>query len=212
MKRKSKWLQIVIIIILIEILLGGAIYACKKLFIKPNNNISIEDKTVQELYEKIAHEDLDILDVMSQEAMLYYSYWNVEDPQTINCEVVQLEEDTKDYKCEGIVPFVKSSDIEEAMKDIYGPSVTVSLVSFPIDDAHYGYYDKENDGIVVFERESDKAPINLKLVDATKNDELVKLKVQVLDGVYGSVEATYQYTFEKAGKNYYLVQKEKVKE
>ncbi len=38
------------------------------------SDLSLKDKTVITLYKKIAHEDLEILDVMENKAMLYYAY------------------------------------------------------------------------------------------------------------------------------------------
>ena len=54
-------------------------------------------------------------------------------------------------------------------------------------------------------------PINIKLKSARKEDNKIILTTEVLDGIYGTVKNTYQYTFEKSGKDYYLTKKEKVR-
>ena len=63
----------------------------------------IKDKQVQQLYKKIAHEDIEIIDIMEDEAKLYYGYHNIEQEQTINCDVVNITGNTKDYQCNKIV-------------------------------------------------------------------------------------------------------------
>ncbi len=210
--KKNTLIKVVVTIIVLEILVGGVFFAYKKLKQKNDNSVSTKNKTVQELYKKIAHEDLDIPDVMSNEAMLYYAYWNLDNKETISCDVVKIDEDTKDYECEGIVPFAKTSDLKKVVKSLYGKDVSVEVKSFPIDDAHYGYFDKENKGVVVYERKTNTAPINIKLKKAEKEDEEIELTTQVLDGIYGKVLHTYRYTFLKDGKEYYLKKKEKVTE
>ena len=72
------------------------------------------------LYEKIAYNDIDSLDVMSPTIMLYYGYKNAEIKESINCDVVNIADDTTGYSCNGIVDFISSSDLEKSVKDIYG--------------------------------------------------------------------------------------------
>ena len=204
--KQKKWIKFVAIIIVLELVIGAILFAYKKLWKKEENYISLKNKTVQTLYKKIAHEDIEILDVMENDAMLYYAYWNLNNQETINCDVVKItEEKAKDYKCDGIVPFAKTSSLEKEVKSLYGKDVKVEVKSFEIDEGHFGFYDKENKGIVVYERKTNTSPINIKL-------KKMELTTQVLDGIYGKVLHTYLYTFEKDGKNYYLKQKEKVTE
>ena len=210
--KRNTLIKIVGTIIVLELLIGGVFFAYKKLKQKDDNSISTKNKTVQELYKKIAHEDLDIPDVMSNEAMLYYAYWNLNNQETISCDVVEIEEKVEDYNCEGIVPFASTKDLKKQVKELYGKDVLVEVKSFPIDDSHYGYFDKKNKGIVVYERKSNTSPINIKLKKAEKDENEIKLTTQVLDGIYGKVLHTYRYTFEKEDKNYYLKKKEKVTE
>ena len=52
-------------------------------------------------------------------------------------------------------------------------------------------------------------PVNLNLSDAKlDDDENIILTVEVLDGIYGTVESTYNFTFTKDKDNYYLTGKE----
>ena len=78
MKKNNTWIKVVIIIIVIEVLIGAGILAYKKLGPKDNNSISVKDKEVKSLYEKIAYNDIESLDVMSPKIMLYYGYKNMD--------------------------------------------------------------------------------------------------------------------------------------
>lgn len=203
--------KFVITVIILEILVGAIYYGYKKIGTSSDgtSNLSLKDKTVITLYKKIAHEDLEILDVMENKAMLYYAYWNIDDKETINCEVVDSKKDG--YTCDGLVTFVEKSDLERAVKNLYGKDITVQVESFEVDKKHYAVYDESHKGIVVFSKEDNSSPINLKLINAKKDGDKILLTTQVLDGIYGTVKETYQYTFIKIGKDYYLTKKEKVK-
>ena len=210
MKKNNTWMKVVIIIIVIEILIGAGILAYKKLGPKDNNSISVNDKEVNSLYEKIAYNDIDTLDVMSPSVMLYYGYKNADIKESVNCDVVDVSDDTTGYSCNGIVDFISSSDLEKSVKDIYG-DVSVEKTSFELDKNHYVYYDTNTDGYVLYTKDVEEAinPVNLNLKDARKNDdEDIILTVEVLDGTIGEVLNTYNYTFEKNGNNYYLISKE----
>ena len=99
MKKNNTWIKVVIIIIVIEILIGAGILVYKKLGPKDNNSISVKDKEVNSLYEKIAYNDIDSLDVLSPKVMLYYGYKNMEVNESINCDVVKTTDDTNGYSC-----------------------------------------------------------------------------------------------------------------
>ena len=211
MKKNNTWMKVVIIIIVIEILIGAGILAYKKLGPKDNNSISVNDKEVKSLYEKIAYNDIDSLDVLSPKIMLYYGYKNMEVNESINCDVVNTTDDTNGYSCEGIVDFVPSKEIEKSVKDIYGPDITITPTSFELDANHYAFYDEEMDGYAIYTKDEEVSvdPINMKLSDATlDDDENIILTVEVLDGVFGTVKDTYNFTFTKDGDNYYLTGKE----
>ena len=211
MKKNNTWIKVVIIIIVIEILIGAGILAYKKLGPKDNNSISVKDKEVKSLYEKIAYNDIDSLDVLSPKIMLYYGYKNMEVNESINCDVVNTTDDTNGYSCEGIVDFVPSKEIEKSVKDIYGPDITITPTSFELDANHYAFYDEEMDGYAIYTKDEVVSvdPINMKLSDATlDDDENIILTVEVLDGVFGTVKDTYNFTFTKDGDNYYLTGKE----
>ena len=203
--------KFVITVIILEILIGAIYYGYKKLGTSSDgtSNLSLKDKTVTTLYKKIAHEDLEILDVMENKAMLYYAYWNIDDKETINCEVVDVKEDG--YTCDGLVTFVKKNDLEKAVKNLYGKDITVQVESFEVDKKHYAVYDETHKGVVVFSKEDNSSPINIKLKSAVKDEDKILLTTQILDGIYGTIKETYQYTFVKNGKDYYLTKKEKVK-
>lgn len=211
MKKNNTWMKVVIIIIVIEILIGAGILAYKKLGPKDNNSISVKDKEVKSLYEKIAYNDIDSLDVLSPKIMLYYGYKNMEVNESINCDVVNTTDDTNGYSCEGIVDFVPSKEIEKSVKDIYGPDITITPTSFELDANHYAFYDEEMDGYAIYTKDEEVMvdPINMKLSDATLDDDKnIILTVEVLDGVFGTVKDTYNFTFTKDGDNYYLTGKE----
>lgn len=211
MKKNNTWMKVVIIIIVIEILIGAGILAYKKLGPKDNNSISVNDKEVNSLYEKIAYNDIDSLDVLSPKIMLYYGYKNMEVNESINCDVVNTTDDTNGYSCEGIVDFVPSKEIEKSVKDIYGPDITITPTSFELDANHYAFYDEEMDGYAIYTKDEEVSvdPVNMKLSDATlDDDENIILTVEVLDGVFGTVKDTYNFTFTKDGDNYYLTGKE----
>lgn len=211
MKKNNTWIKVVIIIIVIEILIGAGILAYKKIGLKDGNSISVKDKEVKALYEKIAYNDIDSLDVLSPKIMLYYGYKNMEVNESINCDVVNTTDDTNGYSCEGIVDFVPSKEIEKSVKDIYGPNITITSTSFETDANHYAFYDEEMDGYAIYTKDEEVSvdPINMKLSDATlDDDENIILTVEVLDGVFGTVKDTYNFTFTKDGDNYYLTGKE----
>ena len=211
MKKNNTWIKVVIIIIVIEILIGAGILAYKKIGLKDGNSISVKDKEVKALYEKIAYNDIDSLDVLSPKIMLYYGYKNMEVNESINCDVVNTTDDSNGYSCEGIVDFVPSKEIEKSVKDIYGPNITITSTSFETDANHYAFYDEEMDGYAIYTKDEEVSvdPINMKLSDATlDDDENIILTVEVLDGVFGTVKDTYNFTFTKDGDNYYLTGKE----
>lgn len=211
-KKNNTWFKVVIIIIILELVIGGAIFAYKKLGPTKNaDNISTKDKEVIKLYEKIAYNDIDTLDVMSPEIMLYYGYKNTDITESINCDVANIEDDTTGYSCNGIVDFVSSDTLEKEIKDIYGSNVIIEKRSFELDPNHYVFYDNITDGYVLYTKDEQEEvnPVNLNLKAANKDDDgNIILTVEVLDGIVGKNLNTYNYTFEKDGKNYYLVSKE----
>lgn len=209
-----KWKKIVSIIIVLELVIGGGIFLYKKLGpTKDDKNIT-KDKEIQQLYNKIAHEDIEFIDIMKDEAKLYYGYHNVTSEQTINCDVVNIEKDTTGYQCNKLATFVPKDMIINAVKQIYGKDISVELIDFKVDEEHYAFFDSEASGYVIYEslKQSDVAPINIKLQDAKKKDNQIILTTEVLDGIYGTTVATYIYTFEKdeQEKEYNLIKKEKL--
>ena len=210
MKKNNTWIKVVIAIVVLELVIGGVIFTYKKLNNSPDNSISTKDKEVKALYEKIAYNDIESLDVMSPKIMLYYGYKNMDVSESTNCDVVNPTDDTTGYSCEGIVNFIPSKDIEKSVKDIYGPDITVTRTSFEIDPNHYAFYDEVMDGYAIYtkDEEVNVEPINMKLENASKDDDNIILTVEVLDGVFGTVEDTYNFTFTKDGDNYYLTSKE----
>lgn len=213
MKKNNTWIKVVIAIIVLELVVGGIIFAYKKLNAENDNNISTDDKEVVELYEKIAYYDIESLDVMSPRVMLYYAYKNIDVTESINCEVVNTTDDTSGYSCDGIVDFVSYDALADEVKDIYGPNVNVEAVSFEIDPNHYAFYDEEMSGYAIYTKDEEVSvdPVNLKLSDANLDDDgNIILTVEVLNGIYGTVEDTYNFNFTKDGDNYYLTSKELV--
>ena len=212
MKKNNTWIKVVIVIVILELVVGGIIFVYKKFNngTGNDNSISTNDKVVKELYEKIAYYDIDSLDVMSPKVMLYYGYKNMEMNESINCEVVNTTDDTTGYSCEGIVDFIPNEDIEKEVKDIYGPSVNVQATSFEIDPNHYAFYDETALGYAIFTKDEEVSvdPVNLNLSDAKKEDDNIILTVEILDGVFGTVKETYNYTFTQEKNNYYLTSKE----
>ena len=211
MKKNNTWIKVVIIIIILELIVGGIIFAYKKFNTESDNSISTNDKEVNALYEKIAYNDIESLDVMSPRIMLYYGFKNSEITESINCEVVNTNDETKGYSCDGIVDFISYDTLEEEVKDIYGSTVNVEAVSFEIDPNHYAFYDEERAGYAIYTKDEEVSvdPVNLKLSDATLDDnDNIILTVEILDGVFGTVIDTYNFTFTKDSKNYYLTSKE----
>ena len=174
--KNGLWTKIVIVIITLEILVGAIYYGYKKIVTTDSGSLSTKNKTVTTLYKKIAHEDLEILDVMENKAMLYYAYNNIENKDSISCEVIN-----------------------------------VNIEDFEVSKKEYALYDEEHKGVVIVTKEDNSEPINIKLKSARKEDNKIVLTTEVLDGIYGTVKNTYQYTFEKSGKDYYLTKKEKVR-
>lgn len=213
MKKNNTWIKVVIAIIILELVVGGIIFAYKKLNAESDNSISTDDKEVVELYEKIAYYDIESLDVMSPRVMLYYAYKNIDVTESINCEVVNTTDDTSGYSCDGIVDFVSYDALADEVKDIYGPTVNVEAVSFEIDPNHYAFYDEGMAGYAIYTKDEEVSvdPVNLNLAAATlDDDENIILTVEILNGIYGTVEDTYNFTFTKDGDNYYLTSKELV--
>ena len=69
------------------------------------------------------------------------------------------------------------------------------------------------DGYAIYTKDEEVSvdPVNLNLADATlDDDENIILTVEILNGIYGTVEDTYNFTFTKDGDNYYLTSKELV--
>ncbi len=211
-KKRSKWWKIVLVIILVEVVVGGILFAYKKLHSTSADSLSLKDKTVKQLYQKIAHEELDTIDILSKEAILYYAYHNIDKKDSINCSVVQVEEVTTDYQCQGIVDFVTFEALAKAAKEVYGANITIELANFFVDDDHWAYVDRMNEGFVIFTKKeaSNTAPINLKLTHAEKKEETMILTSEVLDGIKGTTLATYKYIFEQQDNKYILTKKEKV--
>lgn len=209
MKKKNTWIKVVITIIILELVVGGIIFTYKKLNTDNDNSVSTNDKEVKELYEKIAYNDIESIDVLSPKIMLYYGYKNMEITESINCDVVKPIEDTAGYSCNGIVDFIPSKDIEKSVKDIYG-DVNVEMISFELDPNHYAFYDEEALGFAIYTKDEEVSvePINMNLKEAIKDEDSIILTVEVKDGIYGTVKDTYNFTFTKEGKNYYLTSKE----
>lgn len=211
MKKSNTWIKIVIIIIILELIVGTIILAYKKLNNEPDNSISTNDKVVKELYEKVAYNDIESLDVMSSKTMLYYGYKNMDINESTNCDAVNTIDDTTGYSCEGIVDFIPSKEIEKSVKDIYGPDITITPTSFELDANHYAFYDEEMDGYAIYTKDEEVSidPINMKLKNAIlDDDESIILTVEVLDGVFGTVKDTYKFKFINDSNNYYLTSKE----
>ncbi len=210
MKKNNTWIKVVIIIIILELIVGGIIFAYKKFNTESDNSISTNDKEVKALYEKIAYNDIESLDVMSPKVMLYYGYKNMDISESTNCDAFNTTEDTTGYSCEGIASFIPSKDIEKSIKDIYGPKIVITPTSFEIDANHYAFYNEEMDGYAIFTKDEEETvePINMKLDKVSKDDDSITLTVEVLDGVFGTVIDTYNFTFTKDSKNYYLTSKE----
>ena len=212
MKKNNTWIKVVITIIILEVLVGAVIFAYKKLNAN-DNKVSTDDKIVQELYQKIAYYDIESLDVMNSRTMLYYGYKNVGEKTTINCDSVGITDDTTGYSCVGDVEFTKRDLIEDEIKDIYGNDVTIETTSFETDPNHYAFYDPISDGYVLYTKDEqiNVDPVNLKLDKATTDDDgNIILTVNILDGVFGTVKETYNFTFTKDNNNYYLTSKELV--
>lgn len=209
--KNNTWIKIVITIVVLELVVGGVIFAYKKLgpLNDSDNDISIKDKEVISLYNKIAYNDIDSIDVMSPAVILYYGYKNTEIKESINCDSVTITDDTTGYNCNGTVDFVPSSELEKSIKDIYG-DVNIEKTSFALDKNHYAFYESTLDGYVLYTKDSEEVinPVNMNLKEAKKEDDNIILTVEVLDGMVGKVLNTYNYTFEKDGKNYYLTSKE----
>ncbi len=210
MKKNNTWIKVVIIIIILELIVGGIIFAYKKFNTESDNSISTNDIEVKALYEKIAYNDIESLDVMSPKVMLYYGYKNMDISESTNCDAFNTTEDTTGYSCEGIASFIPSKDIEKSIKDIYGPKIVITPTSFEIDANHYAFYNEEMDGYAIFTKDEEETvePINMKLDKVSKDDDSITLTVEVLDGVFGTVIDTYNFTFTKDSKNYYLTSKE----
>lgn len=212
-KKNNTWIKIVIVIIILELVVGGVIFAYKKLYKKDDGLLSVKDKQVVELYEKIAYYDIETLDVMSPKTMLYYGYKNLDINDSINCDVVKTKDDTTGYTCSGITDFISSEILEKSVKKIYGRDVIVEHLSFEIDKNHFVFYDEELKGYAIYTKDEEVSvdPVNLKLKKALKDDDnSIILTVDILDGVFGNVLETYNFTFNKSGKNYYLTSKEMV--
>lgn len=207
--KNGLWTKIVIVIITLEILVGAIFYGYKKIVTTDSGSLSTKNKTVTTLYKKIAHEDLEILDVMENKAMLYYAYNNIENKDSISCEVINVNREG--YTCSGLTTFVKKETLEKAVKDLYGKDISVNIEDFEVSKKEYALYDEEHKGVVIVTKEDNSEPINIKLKSARKEDNKIILTTEVLDGIYGTVKNTYQYTFEKSGKDYYLTKKEKVR-
>ncbi|HIS38013.1 MAG TPA: hypothetical protein IAB45_00685 [Candidatus Onthousia faecavium] len=211
--QNNRWIKVVVTIIILELVVGGIIFAYKKLNTNTSNNsLSLDDAIVTKLYNEIAYFDLDSIDVMDPKVMLYYAYNNVDPKDTINCESVSVESDTTGYSCNGTASFVSKESIEDVLKEIYGPTASITEISFPLSPNEYAYYDTINDGFVVYTKDEQESvdPINLKLKEAFKDKETITLTVEVLDGILGTINDTYKYTFEQDGDNYYLIRKELV--
>ena len=66
-KNSNTWLKVVIAIVVLELVVGGVIFAYKKINETPDNELSTQDDLVQSLYQKIAYEDLDNIDILSKD-------------------------------------------------------------------------------------------------------------------------------------------------
>lgn len=213
MKKKHTLRNVVITIIVLELIVGGIVFGYKKLHNnEDNNSLSLSDPLVLELYQKVDFNDLDILDIMSDDAKLYYGYHNLGTKETVDCSEVEIEDDTTGYTCIEEDNFIPSSTLLEAVYDVYGSDTSVTVKSFPITENIYGYYSSLLDGIVLYEKEEQVVvdPINMKLTDATKEDENIIITVQVLDGIFGTELESYNYTFRQVDDEYHLVQKETI--
>ena len=148
--KNGLWTKIVIVIITLEILVGAAYYGYKKIVATDPNYLSTKNKTVTTLYKKIAHEDLEILDVMENKAMLYYAYNNIDNKDSINCEVVNTNKEG--YTCSGLTTFVKKETLEKAVKDLYGKDISVNIEDFEVSKKEYALYDEEHKGVVIVQK------------------------------------------------------------
>ena len=128
--KNGLWTKIVIVIITLEILVGGIYYGYKKINIDDKGDLSIKDKTVTTLYKKIAHEDLEILDVIENKAILYYAYNNIENKDSISCEVINVNKEG--YTCSGLTTFIKKETLEKAVKDLYGKDISANVEDFEV--------------------------------------------------------------------------------
>ena len=65
-------------------------------------------------------------------------------------------------------------------------------------------------GYAIFTKDEEVSvdPVNLNLSDAKKEDDNIILTVEILDGVFGTVKETYNFTFTQEKNNYYLTSKE----
>ena len=90
--------------------------------------------------------------------------------------------------------------------------IDITKTSFQLSPNDYVFYDEVNDGFVHFTKDEkvEETVVNLNLKEATKVDDKIILTIEVLDGVLGTVNNTYKYTFEQDGENYYLITKELV--
>ena len=95
--KNGLWTKIVIVIITLEILVGAIYYGYKKIVTTDSGSLSTKNKTVTTLYKKIAHEDLEILDVMENKAMLYYAYNNIENKDYFYNETKPRQTNEKEY-------------------------------------------------------------------------------------------------------------------
>ena len=191
-KNSNTWLKVVIAIVVLELVVGGVIFAYKKINETPDKDFA------NLLFQQFIQPTATFIEEGKE--------------QTINCDVVQVEEDTTGYQCNGITTFIPEADLIDAVQSVYGPNVTVNLTDFQIDQQQHGFVDTTNKGIVVFQKSEEVMAdtYNLRLVTAEQQDNKIILTTEVLDGIYGTVKASYKYTFEQNGDQYYLVQKETV--
>lgn len=211
-KNNNTWFKVVLTIIIIEVIIGGIIFAYKKLAPKDDNKISIKDELVLKLYNKVDHLDVDAIDIMDQKVILYYGYHNVEKKESINCELTDITDDTTGYSCSDITDFIKSEELEKAVQNVYGKDIGYINTSFEIDKNTYAFYDETNDGYAIYTKDEEETidTYNLELIKADKKDNKIVLTIDKKDGIFGTVLNTYNYIFEKDGSEYYLIGKEKV--
>lgn len=211
MEKKYTWIKVVALIVVLEIFVGAIFFAYKHL--GGSTKGTVDQGLVKELYQKIAYVDFDFLDIMSNDAILYYAYHNAEN-ESISCDTLTIPTDTEEYQCVSPASFVSEEDLKKAASDLYGPNVGITLKDFGVDTNHFAYYDATNQGVVVFERKelSDAAPVNLSLRDSEEEGDEIVLTVDVLDGTLGEVLSTYHFTFENDADHYYLTGRELVAE